>query len=169
MTEPQCVTDFMKCYGLQVNSSCRGERPRFIVVEVNVACERAGIRRRKKRMSKHLKGPVERAAIAMVTGGKRNRDIAGTDRRIAVEAIERRERAAQGTVEQEQKQRSDKTGYIESLKVTYEKDRERRGAGVVPQWDGSGHQLLLWHYEKSLGRYFNNPTEIKRRVFIDAF
>ncbi len=53
-----------------------------------------------------------------------------------------------------------KTDYIDSLRITYEKDRERRGAAEVPEWDGSGHQLLLWHYEKSLGRYFNNPVEI---------
>ncbi len=53
-----------------------------------------------------------------------------------------------------------KEGYIESLRVTYGKDRERRGAAAVEPWNGSGHQLLLWHYEKSLGRYFNNPAEI---------
>ena len=44
------------------------------------------------------------------------------------------------------------------------KDRERRGSDAVPAWDGSGQQLLLWHYEKSLGRYFNNPVEIKPLV-----
>ena len=54
---------------------------------------------------------------------------------------------------------SDKASYIQSLKVTYDKDRERRGASVEP-WNGSGRQLLLWHYEKSLSRYFNNPSEI---------
>ncbi len=59
---------------------------------------------------------------------------------------------------------SDKTGYINSLRVTYQKDRERRGASEVPKWDGSGRQLLLWHYEKSLGRYFNNPAEIRPMV-----
>lgn len=55
---------------------------------------------------------------------------------------------------------ADKASYIESLRITYEKDRERRGPAAVPAWDGSGQQLLLWHYEKSLGRYFNNPAEI---------
>ena len=53
----------------------------------------------------------------------------------------------------------DKESYIESLRVTYGKDRERRG-NTIEAWDGSGHQLLLWHYKKSLGRYFNNPDEI---------
>lgn len=56
-----------------------------------------------------------------------------------------------------------KSGYIQSLKITYRKDRERRGA-EVEEWDGSGRQLLLWHYEKSLGRYFNNPAEINPMV-----
>lgn len=57
-----------------------------------------------------------------------------------------------------------KDGYINSLRVTYQNDRERRGASAVPEWNGSGHQLLLWHYEKSLGRYFNNPVEIRPLV-----
>ncbi len=48
--------------------------------------------------------------------------------------------------------------------MTYEKDRERRGTDAVAAWDGSGQQLLLWHYEKSLGRYFNNPAEINPMV-----
>jgi len=39
--------------------------------------------------------------------------------------------------------------------VTFQKDQERKGSGV--QWNGSGRQLMLWHYEKNLGRYFNNP------------
>lgn len=59
---------------------------------------------------------------------------------------------------------SDKEAYINSLRVTYEKDRERRGTDAVATWDGSGQQLLLWHYEKSLGRYFNNPAEINPMV-----
>jgi len=75
--------------------------------------------------------------------------------------VARREREAQGIAETPAEgQASTKSGYIESLQVTYDKDRERRGSDAVADWDGSGHQLLLWHYEKSLGRYFNNPHEI---------
>ena len=59
---------------------------------------------------------------------------------------------------------SEKMNYIDSLRITYDKDRERRGSAEVPAWDGSGQQLLLWHYEKSLGRYFNNPDEINPLV-----
>ena len=80
-------------------------------------------------------------------------------------AVEARERGEQAVAEKAQPAAtSDKAGYIDSLRVTYEKDRERRGASAVPAWDGSGHQLLLWHYEKSLGRYFNNPAEIDPMV-----
>ena len=79
--------------------------------------------------------------------------------------VERRERAARGEDTQtDSPSASTKDSYIKSLQVTYDKDRERRGAAAVDEWDGSGHQLLLWHYEKSLGRYFNNPQEIKPLV-----
>lgn len=80
----------------------------------------------------------------------------------AVEARERGETAAPAT--KDKPQSSAKTDYINSLRVTYQKDRERRGTNAVPEWDGSGHQVLLWHYEKSLGRYFNNPVEIRPLV-----
>jgi hypothetical protein len=53
---------------------------------------------------------------------------------------------------------ADKQRYIDNLKTNFEKDHERRGAKDV--WTGSGSQLLAWHYEKTLGRYFNNPAEI---------
>ncbi len=77
----------------------------------------------------------------------------------AVEAREKGQQVAT-TTDKAPAEGSAKMDYINSLRVTYQKDRERRGASNVPEWDGSGHQLLLWHYEKSLGRYFNNPAEI---------
>ncbi|KAA3629571.1 MAG: hypothetical protein DWQ09_04855 [Proteobacteria bacterium] len=55
-----------------------------------------------------------------------------------------------------------KQAYIEHLRITFEKDQERRGRDVT--WDGSGSQLVVWHYEKTLGRYFNNPEEIAPMV-----
>ena len=73
--------------------------------------------------------------------------------------VERRERQVQEPKQVDETSEPDKESYIESLSITYSKDRERRGNTIAP-WDGSGHQLLLWHYKKSLGRYFNNPTEI---------
>ena len=31
-------------------------------------------------------------------------------------------------------------------------------------WDGSGSQMMSWHYAASLGKYFNNPEEIRPMV-----
>ena len=36
----------------------------------------------------------------------------------------------------------------------------RQPTATRKDWAGSGKQLLLWHYEKALGRWFNNPAEI---------
>ncbi len=62
------------------------------------------------------------------------------------------------------KPESDKSGNIRHLRVTFEKDQQRKPAGERLVWDGSGAQLLAWHYEKTLGRYFNVPEEIDPMV-----
>ena len=59
---------------------------------------------------------------------------------------------------------SDKAGNIKHLSITFEKDQQRRPAEQRREWDGSGAQLLSWHYEKTLGRYFNVPEEINPMV-----
>ena len=59
---------------------------------------------------------------------------------------------------------SEKTDYIDHLRATFEKDMERLPANERMEWDGSGRQMMSWHYQKSLGRYFNNPAEIKPMV-----
>lgn len=51
-----------------------------------------------------------------------------------------------------------KARYLANLETTFDKDQARRHANLA--WTGSGEQILGWHYEKSLGRYFNNPAEI---------
>ncbi len=58
----------------------------------------------------------------------------------------------------------DKAGLLNSLRITFEKDQERRAPGERSEWEGSGSQMLTWHYGKSLGRYFNNPEEIRPMV-----
>ncbi len=58
----------------------------------------------------------------------------------------------------------EKADQIAHLRATFEKDQERRSAPERIEWDGSGSQMLSWHYEKNLGRYFNNPAEIKPMV-----
>ena len=59
---------------------------------------------------------------------------------------------------------SDKANNIKSLQVTFEKDQERLSVNERQQWNGSGSQMLSWHYEKNLARYFNVPEEIKPMV-----
>jgi len=59
-----------------------------------------------------------------------------------------------------EKELSNKTNNINSLRVTFEKDQERVPASERLQWDGSGSQMLSWHYEKNLARYFNVAEEI---------
>jgi hypothetical protein len=69
-----------------------------------------------------------------------------------------------GTAEQEPAVESDKAGNIEHLRITFEKDQLRKTPEQRRDWDGSGAQMLAWHYEKTLGRYFNVPEEIKPMV-----
>jgi len=59
---------------------------------------------------------------------------------------------------------SEKKNNIQSLHVTFEKDQERKPEKERMQWNGSGAQMLSWHYEKNLARYFNVPEEIKPLV-----
>ena len=59
---------------------------------------------------------------------------------------------------------NDKAGNIGHLRSTFEKDQQRRPAEQRREWNGSGAQMLAWHYEKTLGRYFNVPEEIRPMV-----
>ena len=59
---------------------------------------------------------------------------------------------------------SNKLDNIESLRVTFEKDQQRMPAAERQEWNGSGAQMLAWHYGKSLGRYFNEPEKIAPMV-----
>lgn len=54
-----------------------------------------------------------------------------------------------------------KLANIELLKGAFEADQAKKPPSEREKWTGSGEQMLRWHYEKSLGRYFNNPAEIK--------
>jgi len=59
---------------------------------------------------------------------------------------------------------SKKDRYIDNLRGTFASDQSRRPADQRRQWDGSGSQMLAWHYEKSLARYFNQPEQIRPMV-----
>ncbi|MFC1588807.1 hypothetical protein ACFL3P_00885 [Pseudomonadota bacterium] len=76
------------------------------------------------------------------------------------------ERKSQGKeqIVDEDSPESDKANNIQSLRVTFEKDQERKPVEEREQWNGSGAQMLSWHYEKNLARYFNVPEEIQPMV-----
>ena len=76
--------------------------------------------------------------------------------------IEAREQGASAAAPQTEA--PGKTQLVDSLQGAYERDRDRRGDDALPAWEGSGQQLMLWHYEKSLGRYFNVPELIQPLV-----
>ncbi len=80
---------------------------------------------------------------------------AGLIARLKAE-LEKSERKAKET--EQVSHVSEKQRLINSLRITFQKDQERKGSKA--EWNGSGRQLMLWHYEKNLGRYFNNPAEI---------
>lgn len=61
-----------------------------------------------------------------------------------------------------ERESADKEHLIEQLKITYDIDRSK--TEQMDAWDGSTFQVMTWHYAKSLGRYFNNPAEIKPMV-----
>lgn len=68
-------------------------------------------------------------------------------------------------------ERSRKAVLIDNLRVTFEKDQARRGTGEA--WNGDGLQVMTWHYDKTLGRYFNlreqiDPMVAKLRVALVA-
>jgi hypothetical protein len=71
-------------------------------------------------------------------------------------AVEGRQPAGTETVTKQ----SEKERLIQSLRSTFEKSQERRPAAERLDWTGSGAQTLKWHYETSLGRYFNDPARI---------
>ncbi len=62
---------------------------------------------------------------------------------------------------EEQAEKDPKLANIQLLKEAFEADQAKKPADQREEWTGSGQQVLRWHYEKSLGRYFNNPAEIE--------
>ena len=57
-----------------------------------------------------------------------------------------------------------KLANIELLKGNFLADQAKKPENEREEWNGSGAQMMRWHYEKSLGRYFNNPEEIRPMV-----
>lgn len=85
--------------------------------------------------------------------------------RIRAELGEPATPAPDGTADRTNADReSAKEVLIESLESRFEKTQERRPPEQRQEWSGSGIQTLLWHYETSLGRYFNDPVMIAPMV-----
>ena len=59
--------------------------------------------------------------------------------------------------EAEQSKKSGKELNIDILKTLYDVDQARKNRGEGIEWTGTGRQVMAWHYEKALGRWFNNP------------
>ena len=59
---------------------------------------------------------------------------------------------------------SDKENNIYLLKSIFDIDQAKKPKDERMKWDGTGSQMMAWHYQKNLGRYFNNPAEIKPMV-----
>ncbi|RMG28136.1 MAG: hypothetical protein D6721_09090 [Gammaproteobacteria bacterium] len=57
-----------------------------------------------------------------------------------------------------------KDDLIQYLKDSFEADQARKPPSRRKAWTGSVRQVMAWHYEKTLGRYFNNPAEIRPMV-----
>ncbi|OGT89852.1 MAG: hypothetical protein A2286_11290 [Gammaproteobacteria bacterium RIFOXYA12_FULL_61_12] len=75
----------------------------------------------------------------------------------------RAELAKSGQKQASSEESQSKGNLIQSLRITFDKDQERKG-GKAEAWNGSNSQVMLWHYDKSLGRYFNNRAEIDPMV-----
>ena len=60
--------------------------------------------------------------------------------------------------EAEQSKKSGKERNIDILKTLYEVDQARKDKGSGVEWTGTGRQVMAWHYEKALGRWFKNPA-----------
>ena len=55
---------------------------------------------------------------------------------------------------------------IDLLKVVYEQKAPASITDPTPAWTGRGIDVMAWHYEESLGRWFNEPTKNAHLVSI---
>jgi hypothetical protein len=53
---------------------------------------------------------------------------------------------------------------IAHLRSIFDVDQAKHSGKDRQEWNGSLRQMMSWHYQKNLGRYFNNQAEIKPMV-----
>jgi len=73
------------------------------------------------------------------------------------------EKSASVSVKKQEKT-SEKLDQIAHLRTIFDVDQAKKAKDVRQTWDGSLRQMMSWHYQKNLGRYFNNPAEIDPMV-----
>ena len=59
---------------------------------------------------------------------------------------------------------SEKQKNIAHLRSIFDIDQLKRSKDERQEWNGSLRQMMSWHYQKNLGRYFNNKAEIEPMV-----
>ncbi len=107
-------------------------------------------------------GYLEALVLAMDQDTEREKDVL-SEQNSWLESFKQRA----GFVDTKEDEKSQQSGEIEAkadlielLQATFAKDQERKPASERMAWDGSSSQMMRWHYQKNLGRYFNNPEEI---------
>lgn len=59
-----------------------------------------------------------------------------------------------------------KADLINVLRGEFDRDQQKLAPSEQRAWTGSGMQVFAWHYEKSLGRWFNQPEKNGRYAAI---
>jgi len=97
-----------------------------------------------------------------VSNDDENSTLAALKKSLEASGIEVEKTPEQIALEEKRKNQSEKERLVEQLQITYEKDLEKGFASEA--WDGSAAQVMVWHYGKTLGRYFNKKEEIEPMV-----
>lgn len=63
-------------------------------------------------------------------------------------------------VEAKEIKTTEKEDNINHLRSIFDIDQAKKSNAERMVWDGTGAQMMAWHYQKNLGRYFNNQAEI---------
>jgi len=97
-----------------------------------------------------------------VSNEDENSTLAALRRSLEASGITVEKTEEQKAKEEMRKNQSEKERLVEQLQITYQKDFEK--GFVKEEWDGSALQVMVWHYGKTLGRYFNKKEEIQPMV-----
>ncbi len=85
------------------------------------------------------------------------RELAGALAELARGGAGTGERSLKEILEEARERGAGKDTWISVLKAAFETDQARKPPEERQSWNGSGLQVVLWHYEKTLKRWFNEP------------